>query len=129
MKGETLLQLMWSMFFLCMFRSKLFTNRKQPVKEKRGGVRSLLFTHRKYRSKILFSELCISAHIGKMTAYSSGGFRGGAPLFAENLPSNFSKTQDLRPKIRYFIAISGGGPPCLERPPPFSKFLDPPLYH
>ena len=31
------------------------------------------------------------------------------PLFAENLPSNVSKTQDLRPKIRDFIAISGGG--------------------
>jgi hypothetical protein len=36
------------------------------------------------------------------------------PLFAQNLPSNVSKTQDLRPKIREFIAISGGWPPFVE---------------
>jgi hypothetical protein len=41
-------------------------------------------------------------------------------LFARNLPSNVSKTPDLRPKIREFFAIWGV-------PPPLSKFLDPPL--
>jgi hypothetical protein len=50
----------------------------------------------------------------------SGGFRGGGggqyQLFARNLPSNFSKTQDLRLKICEFVAILGGVPPFLERP-------------
>jgi hypothetical protein len=62
----------------------------------------------------------------------SGGFRGGprgpgSPLFAQNLPLNVSKTQDLRPKIRELFAILGGGPPVFGAGPPFSKFLDPPL--
>jgi hypothetical protein len=53
---------------------------------------------------------------------NSGVFRrgGGAPFFARNLPSNVSKTQDFRPKIREFFAILGVGVP-------FSKFLDLPL--
>jgi hypothetical protein len=72
----------------------------------------------------------------KRHVYYSGGFRGGPrgprgpgpPLFAQNLPLNVSKTQDLRPKIREFFAILGGGPPVFGAGPPFSKFLDPPLY-
>jgi hypothetical protein len=37
----------------------------------------------------------------------------GPPLFAQNLPSNVSKTQNLRLKIREFFAILGVGPPPL----------------
>ena len=33
------------------------------------------------------------------------------PLFAENLPSNVSKTQDFRPKIHKNFAIAGVAPP------------------
>jgi hypothetical protein len=62
----------------------------------------------------------------------NGGFRGGArgpgpPLFAQNLPSYVSKTQNLRPKIREFFCNFGGWAPLLGAGPPFSKFLDPPL--
>jgi hypothetical protein len=57
--------------------------------------------------------------IPRSPASHSGGFRGGPglPLFAQNLPSNLSKTEDLRPKICDFFAISGGAPPLPERPP------------
>jgi hypothetical protein len=52
---------------------------------------------------------------------NSGGFRGGPrgpaiPPFAQNLPSNVSKTQDLIPKIHAFFAILGLGVG-----PPFSE--------
>ena len=40
------------------------------------------------------------------------------PLFARNLPSNFSKTQDLRPQIREIFAISGVGTPLFGAGPP-----------
>ena len=46
------------------------------------------------------------------------------PLFARNLPSNVSKSQDLNPRISELFAIP---PLFLESPLPFSKFLDPPL--
>jgi hypothetical protein len=55
-----------------------------------------------------------------------GGFTA-SPLFARNLPSNVSKPQDLRPKIRDSFAISGDAPLALSGASPFSKFLDPPL--
>jgi hypothetical protein len=42
-------------------------------------------------------------------------------LFARNLPSNVSKTQDLRPKIRDFFAIWGVCPLFLGTPPPRFK--------
>jgi hypothetical protein len=50
-----------------------------------------------------------------------GGPRGpGPPLFAQNLPSNVSKTQNLRPKIRYFFfQFRGVGPPFGSGPPLF----------
>jgi hypothetical protein len=43
--------------------------------------------------------------------------------FAQILPSNDSKTQDLRPKIHIFFVISPHSHP-LEQASPFSKFLD-----
>ena len=48
-------------------------------------------------------------------------------LFAPNLPSNISKTQDLIPKINDFLAILRDAPPPPSGAPTFSKFLDPPL--
>ena len=52
-----------------------------------------------------------------------GGGGPGPPLFARNLPSNVSKTQNLRHKILEYFAISGGGPPLLDHtPPPFRNF-------
>ena len=47
------------------------------------------------------------------------GPESAPPLFSQNLPSNVSKTQELRPKISEFLAISGDVPPLWERAPLF----------
>jgi hypothetical protein len=60
---------------------------------------------------VLSSALSVSPTVADLE-------EGPAPFFAQNLPSNVSKTQDLRPKIDEVFAISGGCTP----PPPF---LDP----
>ena len=49
------------------------------------------------------------------------------PPFTRNLPSNVSKTQGLRPKIRESSSISGEGVPLFGALPSFSECLDPPL--
>jgi hypothetical protein len=61
----------------------------------------------------------IDTHLGDLVG---GPAPPPPPLFVRNLPSNVSKTQDLRPKILYLFCYFGGCAPLL-----FSKFLDPPL--
>jgi hypothetical protein len=52
-----------------------------------------------------------------------GGPRGPGPPFRPKFTiKNVSKTQDLRPKIREYFALLGGGPPVFGAAPPFRNF-------